>query len=401
MFFWVIAAVMTFLATLAVILPLARRDSVPASEIDFDKAVYRARVTEIEKDRDLGRISDDAAKLALAEEGRKLIILSEADDAVRSGAIAPYTRIAAALTLVIIPAAAVFLYLSFGSPGMPDQTLASRLNATPEGQSIDELLARAEAHLSQNPDDARGWMVLAPVYSRVGRFEDAARAWANVYRIAPETPEIRATLGESLMAVAGGVVTEAAQELFAEELVLNQASARARFYLAMALGQEGSHEEALKAWDELIAVGTAQSPWMEAALNFRNLSATEVGVAEIAGAPDNSEETADATKDTPGPDREDVEAASQMTSEERNEMIGSMVAGLAAKLEADPADKDGWQRLIRSYIVLGKPEDAVSAMKRAETVHKDDAEFMASLDAFRAMLPPGQNVQGEQEGISQ
>jgi cytochrome c-type biogenesis protein CcmH len=393
MLFWTTAAVLTFLATLAVILPLARRENTPDDEIEFDKAIYRARVSEIENDRNLGRISEDAAKLALAEEGRKLITLAENSPVGLAGKTAPLVRYAAGLVLFIIPIASVVLYLAFGNPGMPDQTLASRLNAAPENQSIEELVARTEAHLAENPDDATGWSIIAPVYARLGRYEDAARAWVNVYRIAPETPEIRATLAESLMAVSGGVVTEAARKLFAEELVANQASARARFYLAMALGQEGRHGEAVKAWDELIAGGTSQSPWMAAALNFRNISATEAGLPEMATAPD--------VAPLPGPDKEDVEAASQMTAEERREMIGTMVAGLAAKLEEDPADKEGWQRLIRSYIVLGKTAEAESALEKAETAHKGDAGFMASLEAFRAMLPSAAGAPDLQEGVTQ
>jgi len=192
-------------------------------------------------------------------------------------------------------------------------------------------------------------------------------------------------------------VTEAAQELFTEELAQNQSSARARFYLAMALGQEGKHKEALRAWDELIAGGTSQSPWMAAALNFRNLSARETGDPEIAAAP-GAGQTPPAA---PGPSSEDVEAAAQMSAEERNEMIGTMVAGLAAKLEEDHGDKDGWQRLIRSYIVLGSSDEASSPIEKAMAAHGEDAEFLISLEAFRSMLPPAGTGQGTQEGVTQ
>ena len=262
MLFWIIAALLTFLATLTVIVPLARREKTGQGEIEFDKAIYHTRVLEIEKDHKLGRITDQEAKLALAEEGRKLIVLADKQDSDHPSGSAKGRPIAARIALVLVPVIALGLYLEIGSPGMPDQTLASRMNATPENQSIDELVARAEAHLLEKPDDARGWMVIAPVYTRLGRYEEAVRAWSNVYRLAPQTPEIRATLAEAMLNVSNGVVTDAAQELFQEELAVNNASAKARFYLAMALGQEGRHKEAVTAWDELIAGGTSQSPWM-------------------------------------------------------------------------------------------------------------------------------------------
>ncbi len=78
----------------------------------------------------------------------------------------------------LLPLGALAIYLAFGSPDMPGASLASRMAVAPEQQSIEDLVARAEAHLSKNPQDARGWSVLAPVYTRLGRNEDAVRAWA-------------------------------------------------------------------------------------------------------------------------------------------------------------------------------------------------------------------------------
>ncbi len=40
-------------------------------------------------------------------------------------------------------------------------------------------LSRVETHLQLNPTDGRGWEVLAPFYMRAGRYDDAARAFAN------------------------------------------------------------------------------------------------------------------------------------------------------------------------------------------------------------------------------
>lgn len=379
MLFWISAAVLTFLTILTVIVPLARRVEGQEDEIEFDKAIYHARVAEIENDRALGRITDHEAKLALAEEGRKLITLAEGQVRAKSPVSRMSRNVAMVLALILIPGAALVFYLNYGSPGMSDQTLASRMNAAPENQSIEELVARAEAHLIENPDDARGWAVVAPVYARLGRYEEAVRAWANVYRLAPETPEIRSTLAEAMLNVSNGVVTDAAQKLFQEELAVNIASAKARFYLAMALGQEGKHEDAVDAWDELIAGGTNQSPWMEAALEFRRRSAEEIGDTSVANIP--------LAEDGPGnPTREDVAAASEMTSEDRREMINTMVAGLAEKLAEDPSNKASWQRLIRSYIVLGRNEEAAAAIATAEETHGDDSEFMVALDGFRKML---------------
>ena len=59
-----------------------------------------------------------------------------------------------------------------------------------------------------------------------------------------------------------------------------------------------------------------------------------------------------------GPTADDVAAAADMSPEERMEMIRGMVEGLAARLEENPDDAQGWRRLARSYAVLGEAEKA-------------------------------------------
>lgn len=361
---------MTFLAALCVLLPLWRAQPKSISNIEFDKALYKARVNEIEKDASLGRLTPEAAKTAIAEEGRKLISLANPAEAQTSNSAFGSWSVKGAQTygLILLPLAAIGIYLSLGNPEMPDAGLASRLAVPPEQQSIDDLVARAQAHLSKNPQDVRGWAVLAPVYTRVGRMQDALNAWSSVYRLAPETPEIRATLGESMIAAANGVVTSEAKELFEAELKANNASAKARFYLAMALGQEGKHKEAVDAWQELIKGGSSQSPWMEAAQEFLAQSAKAANI-ELGPA-------------ITGPSQEQVEAASEMSAEDRNEMISGMVAGLAEKLDAEPKNKQGWQQLIRSYMVLGRNADAEAAIEKAGAVFIDDQQFVESLKSI-------------------
>ncbi len=60
-------------------------------------------------------------------------------------------------------------------------------------------------------------------------------------------------------------------------------------------------------------------------------------------------------------------------------MINAMVARLAARLEQQPDDADGWARLGRSYLVLGQPEKARDAYARAVKLRPDDAALKQAL----------------------
>ena len=62
-----------------------------------------------------------------------------------------------------------------------------------------------------------------------------------------------------------------------------------------------------------------------------------------------------------------------MSPEQRSQMIRGMVASLAAKLEANPDDAEGWRRLARAYQVLGEDEKAKDASAKAEAAEKKNA----------------------------
>src|SRR5213078_5280699 len=84
-----------------------------------------------------------------------------------------------------------------------------------------------------------------------------------------------------------------------------------------------------------------------------------------------------------------VAAAAQTTAgaspEERRAMILAMVGNLAAKLEQQPDDVEGWARLGRSYVVLGEPQKARDAYAHALKLKPDDPALrQAHAEASRA-----------------
>ncbi|TJW81440.1 MAG: c-type cytochrome biogenesis protein CcmI, partial [Mesorhizobium sp.] len=87
-----------------------------------------------------------------------------------------------------------------------------------------------------------------------------------------------------------------------------------------------------------------------------------------------------------GPDAGQVEAAQQMSPQDRQAMIETMVAGLDDRLKQNPRDEEGWMRLIRSYVVLGKADQARDALGRAVAAFGADSEQAKKFTAFAASL---------------
>lgn len=380
MLFWIFAILLSLLAAASVLLPAMRLPLEQDGEIDHDRLLYRARIDEIAKDEKLKRLSKQEAEAARAEEARKLIAL--ADDQVNvSKSKSSLAKLLPFLGAIAIPILAFGIYLPTGNPQMPDQSLASRLKADPNDQSGEELLARAEAHLAKSPNDARGWSVVAPVYSRLGREADAVTAWSHVLRLTPKYPNVRSLLGEAILATTDGVMTDKAFSLFEEEVRLQPSSARARFYMATGLAQAGKHEQSAAAWKELIEGANAQAPWFQTAIGNMNEQRKLAGLPELT----------DFVKNTPGPTKEQVEAAQNMSEEDRAAMIESMVAGLSDKLKEDPSDTTQWKRLIRAYTVLGKKDEALKAITEASKHHSENQIFITELATFKNQLTSAKN----------
>ena len=82
-----------------------------------------------------------------------------------------------------------------------------------------------------------------------------------------------------------------------------------------------------------------------------------------------------------GPTPEQMQAMAEMPAQERQVSIRAMVDGLAARLESDPRDVEGWTRLMRSRVVLGEADVANAALRKALAAFKDDASAAGRIAA--------------------
>lgn len=381
---WIVFAVMTALAALAVLAPLVRRSAVAPEGSDV--RVYRDQLTEVERDLDRGLIAPGEAEAARTEIARRLLKAARTGETAAQGGPAG-RRALAAVALLVLPALAVTVYLRVGAPELPDQPLGPRLTAAPEKQSIDALIARVEAHLAQKPNDGEGWEVLAPVYMRVGRSADAARAFGEAIRLLGPTARREFGLGQALATVAGGVVTAEARAAFERSAALEPDVAGPRLYLALALSQEGRHAEAAVAWRRLVTEAKGDEGWLASARRELADAEKAAGIAPTAPGPAapapsappaavaTPPSTAPVATAQPGPSADDVAAAAALSSEDRAKMIEGMVARLSDRLKASGGSAEDWGRLIRSLSMLGRKDEArAAAIEAREALKASEAD---------------------------
>lgn len=358
---WILFAFMTGLAVMAVLWPLSRnRAARDVTSSEGEKAFYEDQLIEIDRDQARGLFTAQEAASAKAEAARRLI-RSNAINAVPVNTLDEPAlrrrRAASALALSSVPLLALAVYGAYGSPGLPAQPLASRMAETVDIASIDmdEAIVRIETHLAQNPTDGRGWEILAPVYMRQGRFEEAAAAYRSALQHLGEEPARLANYGEAIVNSQRGMVPAMAREAFEAALAKDDSNPKARFFLAQAAEQDGDIPAAVSQYQWLAERSPADAPWM---------GIVRQRIAVLSGAVGSAES-----------------AAPLASSGVDGDAIIGMVSRLEDRLKTQGGSADEWGRLVRSLAVLGQRERAVTALNDARVALASDDTGRAGVEA--------------------
>lgn len=352
MLLWFAMALMTGAAVLAALWPLSRRPGLQRAEADGDLGFYRDQLKEIDREVERGLIPLAEAESARAETGRRLLRAhdSSAKPAFSMGEPAlRRRRAAAAFSLSVVPLIALAVYGALGSPQAPSSA-PSRAAAIAAGDvpDLDRAVAQIQQHLASNPEDGRGWDVVAPVYLRSGRFADAARAFAAARRLSGDTVDRLNGQAEALVAAGGGVVSAEASDLFGRALALDPKAAKARFYLALAAEQDGDIPRARSQYQTLLASAPAGAAWA---------GAVEARLVGLQGG-----------------------ATAKLPEAAQTPDIQAMVNGLDERLSRQGGSEAEWSRLVRSFVVLGRPADAKARLSRAKAALAGEPQAVADLD---------------------
>ena len=365
--------VLSLLAATAALWPTLR--TAPSSaggdeSINAEMATLRAALAENERDRTAGRIGDDEAEATRAELGRRVIALSRGGTGAHEQNVGPRRLFIPIVTACLVPLGALGLYAALGSPSEPDRPIASR-DVAPD-MDIETAIQRTEAYLAENPNDARAWATIAPIYRHEGRLFESREAWARALPSLTGTARsIALTEIVELDAVESNAIGEDGRAMLREALSIAPDNNKADFLLIAAQEGEWDDRRRLAEWRALIERHRDSSnEWLP-------LAEQRIAFAErrLANA-----DTSD------GPTPQDVADAAAMNDGERTAMIEDMVAGLAARLEAQPDDAEGWLRLVRSYTVLGRTDEAQKALTRAKAAFENDDAVIARLNALEGAL---------------
>src|SRR5437764_8690877 len=367
---------------LAILLvPLLLRRHADASRENYNLAVYRDQLSEIDRDLGRGLLTLEQAEAVRAEIGRRILALPPTSG--QSSPVSPRSLVLAAIAVLLVPFAAWLLYARLGSPALPDQPFAERAAAAKATAGIEHIdlndaVAKIAAHLKQHPEDLRGWLLLARTELSLERYAEAVDAYHHAADLSGHRADIMGDWGEAQVLAADGVVTPAAREAFEAALGDKESAPRSRYYLALAKSQQGDTKGALQGWVDLAADAPADAEWLPLVQQRIAEAVAKLGVDPA---------TLKTSSGMPSPAA--VAATAQATAgaspEERRAMILAMVGNLATRLQQQPDDVEGWARLGRPYMVLDEPQKAREAYAHAVKLKPDDAALQqAYAEASRA-----------------
>lgn len=367
---WFLFAGLALLAALFLLWPVRAR---VADAMPDPLAHYKAQIAGLKADLASGLIDAEAAKVAETEIERRLLKMADSRSA--STTLPEKTvdwRFRLALGIVMV-AGAVALYMRVGAPmlpaAIPERERLVDQPLMPGEPTYAEAIARIRERLKTNPDDLKALEFLGQVSATVGDFGTAADAFARRADMEPAGPNVwRLHELEALTALVQGQVSPAA-ELVLDEIEKDVPGHPAVFYYrGLAALQGGDQATAISRFEAIVDGVDRPGPYRDAALaRLRELGARPPAVTDDA-----------------------VAAFAEMSEEERQAFIESMVARLEARLESAPNDPAGWMMLARARLTLGDREAAISVLEKgiAAISGDDAASLRALLDKLRESGEP-------------
>jgi cytochrome c-type biogenesis protein CcmH len=258
--FIAIAALLTLLVVAWVVRPLLRpAPQAGVSSQRLNAAIYRDQLETLERDLARGAISP--ADYEATRDELQLRLLDDTEEP----ATAPQTsasfwtaRRTAAVVALVLPLGGAGLYWWLGTPQAIDPARAAQAEVDKVMQMVDGLAARLKA----NPDNPKGWVMLARSYKVMGRLPEAEQAFAKVGPLLDTDPDLLADYAD-LLAARSGTLDGQPMVLVNKALALNPVHPMALMLAGTAAYRQGKFADAARHWEKMLAVLPPGSPDIE------------------------------------------------------------------------------------------------------------------------------------------
>lgn len=400
---WLLFAVLSLATVALLLLPFLKATSDPRRRADYDIVVYRSQLAEIDQEIEEGLLTPEQADAARAEVHRRMLAAEDAELQRPLGRLFANNRtlrIATAAAIgLIVPVGAFAMYGSLGHPNLPGKPYLWRVHNDSEfatAATADGLAKEVQA----NPT-AEGYARLGRTYFTAREYEQAAAAYRHAFALGANDAVSWSEFGEAVTVTSDGAVVPEAMTAFFTAYSLNPQSERSRFYLGLAEAQIGNLRQAVAIWRDLEKTSDPEAPYLPMLREHIKVYAKQGGFDPTSVTPAPPDQKAMGTAmnamgkamaapppGTPNPHLQAPSSAAPAASPAKDPTVIAMVDRLAEKMEKNPTDVAGWQRLAHAYVVMGDAAKARAAAERAVKLKPNDTGVLISLAEAQKVASP-------------
>jgi len=343
--FFVFAALLV-IAVLVLLLPVVARPSHRVDQVqqeDVNVSIARRTASELKKRLQAGELTDEeyeSEQTRLASELARDLSEDTSNSQVQNGSVKGawlLWPIAAG-----IPIMAGALYIKLGNPQAFDPAnyvvaqnkFHNSSQTTPQGNNqgeatggtpqeapdMQEIVAGINAHLEENPEDARAWFMLGRAHLSLGEYEQATTVLRKSLEIEPANIDAKLRLADAIGLTQQGDLAGEPVKLLEDILQQQPNHPQGLWLYGIALEQRGDKEQAVATWQKLLPVIQTDA---------RATSEVKQLIASAGGQPADIATTATTNTEPPVNDNDAVAA--------RLNVEVSVAAGLADGLDGGTA----------------------------------------------------------------
>ena len=284
--FLIVSALLLIGALLFIVPPLLRKPSAQGvSRKAVNITLYRDQIRELEADLQSGTLNAEHYEKARRELEARLLEDVDTDE---TAADRPRLGRASAIMLgLALPLCVVAIYLVAGSPQalVPGQGVDARGGPGQEftAEQIEEMLQRLATRLQNNPDNVEGWTMLARTYNALGRFDQAASAYAGAAKQSPNDAQLLADYADTLAMVQGRLQGEP-EKLIARALQIDPDNSKALALAGSLAFDNKNYARAVEYWEMALRLAPPDSEFARS-VSASLAEARTLGKASVPAAP--------------------------------------------------------------------------------------------------------------------
>ena len=249
--FLLAAAVLLAVVLILILPPLLRgaRETAPEAggRSAANLAIYRDQLAELERDRTAGTLADAEYEQAREELRRRLL-----EERVAGEAAAPGVRRSPRSALILLFALPLFAATGYAWLGQPQALDPIHTQARLDPQEIEAMLGKLKARLDAQPDDLKGWVMLARSYKTLGRYVEAAEAYGRGGALVDNDATLLLDYADVLVQLNDGRFAGRPEQLIAQALKLDPDEPQALFLAGAAAGEREDYAAVVRYWERLL-----------------------------------------------------------------------------------------------------------------------------------------------------